>query len=233
MKHLAVITARSGSKGLKDKNIKLLEGKPLLVYSIEAAEQSGKFDCIHVSTDSEKYAQIAREHGADVPFLRDAALATDTAGTWDVLRAVVQQYAAIGQQFDTITLLQPTSPLRDAADIKMAFEIFEETGKQEMEEKTGEKLMHVEFPCEVECPAEVLICRDREITEQTLEKFSNLKLIYILSVGCDRIPFRLLEEKGIRVVHTPGEICAKEIAEYVFAGILFFNKNLSIFMQKP
>ena len=57
MKHLAVITARSGSKGLKDKNIKLLEGKPLLVYSIEAARQSGKFDCIHVSTDSEKYAQ--------------------------------------------------------------------------------------------------------------------------------------------------------------------------------
>ena len=86
------------------------------------------------------------------------------------------------------------------------FEIFEETGKQEMEEKMGEKLMHVEFPCEVECPAEVLICRDREITEQTLEKFPNLKLIYILSVGCDRIPFRLLEEKGIRVVHTPGEI---------------------------
>ena len=90
MKHLAVITARSGSKGLKDKNIKLLEGKPLLVYSIEAARQSGKFDCIHVSTDSEKYAQIARKYGADVPFLRDAALATDTAGTWDVLRAVVQ-----------------------------------------------------------------------------------------------------------------------------------------------
>lgn len=54
MKHLAVITARSGSKGLKDKNIKLLEGKPLLVYSIEAARQSGKFDCIHVSTDSRK-----------------------------------------------------------------------------------------------------------------------------------------------------------------------------------
>ena len=102
MKHLAVITARSGSKGLKDKNIKLLEGKPLLVYSIEAARQSGKFDCIHVSTDSEKYAQIARKYGADVPFLRDAALATDTAGTWDVLRAVVQQYAAIGQQFDRL-----------------------------------------------------------------------------------------------------------------------------------
>ena len=106
------------------------------------------------------------------------------------------------------------------------FEIFEETGKQEIEKKMGEKFLHVDFPCEAKCPAEVLICRDREITEQTLENFPNLKLIYILSVGCDRIPFRLLEEKGIRVVHTPGEICAKEIAEYVFAGILFFNKNL-------
>lgn len=58
MKHLAVITARSGSKGLKDKNIKLLEGKPLLVYSIEAARQSGKFDCIHVSTDSENMHRL-------------------------------------------------------------------------------------------------------------------------------------------------------------------------------
>ena len=130
MKHLALITARSGSKGLKAKNIKLLKGKQLIVYSIEAARQSGKFDSIQVSTDSEKYAQIAREHGADVPFLRDAALATDTAGTWEVLRAVVQQYAEIGQQFYTITQLQPTSPLRDAADIKMAFEIFEEKNAQ-------------------------------------------------------------------------------------------------------
>lgn len=106
------------------------------------------------------------------------------------------------------------------------FEIFEETGKQQTEEKMGEKLLHMDFPCETACPAEVLICRDREITEQTLENFPNLKLIYILSVGCDRIPFGLLEKRGIRAVHTPGEICAKEIAEYVFAGILFFNKNL-------
>lgn len=58
MKHLAVITARSGQNGLKDKNIKLLEGKPLLVYSIEAARQSGKFDCIHVSTDSENMHRL-------------------------------------------------------------------------------------------------------------------------------------------------------------------------------
>ncbi len=126
MKSIAIITARSGSKGLKDKNIKMLKGKPLMAYSIEAALTSGKFDCVHVSTDSEEYAQIAKEYGADVPFLRDAELATDTAGTWDTLRAVVKKYEALGKSFDTVTLLQPTSPLRDAEDVKQAFTVFEE-----------------------------------------------------------------------------------------------------------
>ena len=125
MKNLAVITARSGSKGLKDKNIKMLKDKPLMAYTIEAALESGLFDCVHVSTDSEQYALIAREYGADVPFLRDAALATDTAGTWDTMRAVVKKYEELGKTFDTVTLLQPTSPLRDAEDIKQAFQVFE------------------------------------------------------------------------------------------------------------
>ena len=82
MSNIAVITARSGSKGVKDKNIRQLEGKPLLAYTVEAALRSGCFDCVHVSTDSEEYAQIAKAYGADVPFLREASLATDTAGTW-------------------------------------------------------------------------------------------------------------------------------------------------------
>ena len=69
MKNIAVIPARSGSKGLKDKNIKELKGKPLMAYSVEAAIKSGIYDCIHVSTDSENYAQIARGYGAEVPFL--------------------------------------------------------------------------------------------------------------------------------------------------------------------
>ena len=68
MKHIAIIPARSGSRGLKDKNIKLLKGKPLMAYTIEAAVQSKLFDCVHVSTDSSLYADIARKCGADVPF---------------------------------------------------------------------------------------------------------------------------------------------------------------------
>lgn len=70
MRNIAIIPARSGSKGLKDKNIKELNGKPLMAYTIEAALESGIFDCVHVSTDSEKYAEIGRQFGADVPFLR-------------------------------------------------------------------------------------------------------------------------------------------------------------------
>lgn len=124
MKNIAVIPARSGSKGLKNKNIKLLNGKPLLVYSIEAALKSELFDCVHVSTDSEQYADIAREYGANVPFLREEELATDSAGTWDVLRRVVEQYKELGKTFDTVCLLQPTSPLRDGEDIQKAYQIY-------------------------------------------------------------------------------------------------------------
>ena len=69
MRNIAIIPARSGSKGLPDKNIRLVNGKPLLAYTIKAALESGCFDTVHVSTDSERYAEIAREFGTDVPFL--------------------------------------------------------------------------------------------------------------------------------------------------------------------
>ncbi len=126
MGNIAVITARSGSKGLRHKNIKLLNGKPLMAYTIEAAKLSGYFDCIHVSTDSEEYAGIARNYGADVPFLRDAELAADTVGSWDVVRSVLNQYRQNGQVFERVMLLQPTSPLRNAEDIRNAFLIMDE-----------------------------------------------------------------------------------------------------------
>lgn len=125
MGNIAIIPARSGSKGLKDKNIRLLKGKPLLVYTLEAACESGLFDCVHVSTDSSEYAEIARKHGADVPFLRDGIYAGDTADTWDAARFVMEEYKKRGQNFETVALLQPTSPLRDAGDIKKAYKIFE------------------------------------------------------------------------------------------------------------
>lgn len=126
MKSIAVIPARSGSKGLKDKNIKLLNGKPLIWYSIQAAISSGCFDEVMVSTDSEKYAKIARECGASVPFLRSDEMSTDKASSWGTVQEVLDNYKDLGKEFDTVMLLQPTSPLRTSEDIKNAFAILEE-----------------------------------------------------------------------------------------------------------
>ena len=110
MRSIAIIPARSGSKGLPDKNIRPLNGKPLLAYSIEAALASGLFDTVHVSTDSERYADIARQYGADEPFLRSAETSSDTASSEDAIREVLRRYEEIGQHFDAFMLLQPTSP---------------------------------------------------------------------------------------------------------------------------
>lgn len=126
MKNIAIIPARSGSKGLKDKNIRELNGKPLIAYAIEGAIQSGKFEEVMVSTDSKVYADIAIKYGASVPFLRSDEHSSDTASSWDVVREVLDFYKKNGQSFDSFTLLQPTSPLRSAKDIEGAYKVFED-----------------------------------------------------------------------------------------------------------
>ena len=123
---LANVPARSGSKGLKDKNIRPLNGKPLLAYSVEAAIGSGLFDTVHVSTDSQEYANIARSYGADESFLRDEQNSGDAASSWDAVREVLRKYKEIGKEYDICVLLQPTSPMRTAKDIKEAYELFVE-----------------------------------------------------------------------------------------------------------
>ena len=116
---LAMIPARGGSKGIKDKNITPLAGKPLITYTIEAALKSRYIDRVVVSTDSEKIAKVARNAGADVPFLRPAELASDTAKSIDAVLHCIQVC-----QGDIFLLLQPTSPLRTAEDIDAAIETF-------------------------------------------------------------------------------------------------------------
>lgn len=126
MKRLAIIPARSGSKGLPDKNIRSLLGKPLMAYSIAAAKESGLFDRVYVSTDSEAYKRIAEEYGATAPFLRTSSLSGDLASSWDVVKQALDVFAEMGEEYDEIALLQPTSPLRTAEDIVKAHELMEE-----------------------------------------------------------------------------------------------------------
>lgn len=121
MKRIAIIPARSGSKGLKDKNIIDLCGKPLMAYSIEAATKTGLFDHVIVSTDSDLYAEIAHRWGAE-SMMRGEAQSSDTASTYDVL---VDMLNRIDYDFDYFVLLQPTSPLRNSQHLAEAMEIFE------------------------------------------------------------------------------------------------------------
>lgn len=122
MKKIAIIPARSGSKGLKDKNIIDLCGKPLIAYTIEAAIQSGEFDRVIVSTDSVHYAEIARQYGAEI-LMRGEALSNDKATTFIVLEDILKN--RLSEFIDYFVLLQPTSPLRNATHIKEAVEKFE------------------------------------------------------------------------------------------------------------
>ena len=120
---IAIIPARSGSKGLPGKNIKVLCGKPLIAWSIEAGLGSQYIDEVMVTTDSEEIARIAREFGATVPFMRPTDLASDTATSFDAVKHTLDFYEhELHKQFDYIVLLEPTSPLRDKSDIDMAIE---------------------------------------------------------------------------------------------------------------
>lgn len=117
-KVLCTICARGGSKGVKNKNIKLLGGKPLIAYTIEQAAQSGLFEHIVISTDSDAIAQCAQEYGAEVFFKRSAEMASDTAGKLDVIRdAFKRSEEYYGCTFDTLIDLDATAPLRSVQDI--------------------------------------------------------------------------------------------------------------------
>ena len=108
---MAVITARSGSKGMPGKNTTLLGGRPLLGWPIQAARRSEYIDSVILSTDSEDYAELGREEGATVPFLRPAELATDTATSIDVIKHAIQESGMNLSSDDYVILLEPTSPL--------------------------------------------------------------------------------------------------------------------------
>jgi CMP-N,N'-diacetyllegionaminic acid synthase len=121
---LVVIPARGGSKGLPEKNIRDLCGKPLIVYSIEVARAITSDDNICVSTDDKKIIDTVEKYGLHVPFVRPAELATDTATTNDVLLHAINFYEKKGKIYDKLLLLQPTSPLRKAEDVNGAMELY-------------------------------------------------------------------------------------------------------------
>jgi len=123
VKTIAIILARAGSKGLPGKNLKPLAGKPLLAHSIEHAKASGVCDVVLVTTEDEQIARVARDYGAEVPFLRPRELADDVTPSEPVIRHALLTYEAMTkQQFDIVVYLQPTDVFRTPAMIRECVE---------------------------------------------------------------------------------------------------------------
>jgi CMP-N-acetylneuraminic acid synthetase len=121
---VALIPARQGSKRVPGKNIRLLNGHPMLAYTIAPAIQSGVFDAVVVSTDSEETAAIARHYGAEVPFLRPDVFATDTSPDIEWVDYTLRELQTRGRRWDAFSLLRPTSPFRTAETIQRAWQLF-------------------------------------------------------------------------------------------------------------
>lgn len=122
---IAIITARGNSKRIPRKNIKEFCGKPIMNYSIEAALHSGLFTEVMVSTDDEEIAEIAERAGAQVPFMRSSATASDYASTDDVILEVLNRYKELGREFETFCCLYPTAPFVTAQKLQKAAKLLE------------------------------------------------------------------------------------------------------------
>lgn len=127
MRTLVVIPARGGSKGIPHKNIKPLNGKPLICYSIDVARQFTSDENICVTTDDDEIIKVVEDYGLKVPFKRPDELATDHCGSNEVIQHAYQFYADKGLQYDTILLLQPTSPFRKMEFLKEAVSLYDDS----------------------------------------------------------------------------------------------------------
>lgn len=121
---VALVPARSGSKRLPDKNVRALAGHPLIAYTIAAACQSGIFSAVVVSTDSERYAEIARSYGAEAPFLRPPEYSGDLSPDIEWVQFTLRRLEEEGGEFDCFSILRPTSPFRMPETIRRAWAEF-------------------------------------------------------------------------------------------------------------
>lgn len=166
-KILALVPARSGSKGVPDKNIRVLCGHPMLSYPIETAIGSKYVDRVILSTDSEVYAEIGRQYGAEVPFLRPQSLANDFASSIDVILHAVDFCANEGDLYDYILLLEPTSPLTESADVDRALEVL-------INNQVGAKSLVGVTLLESQHPAFTVKIEDERLKPYNADSFSHL-----------------------------------------------------------
>ncbi len=221
---LAIIPARCGSKGLKDKNIKELNGKPMMAYTIEAAIQSGVFEDIIVSTDSPKYKVIAESYGASVPFLRPVELASDKSTTRDAILYVLDN---LPKKYEYLMILQPTSPLRTKQNIIDSIKL--------LEEKNANAIVSV---CEVDHPVawnaklDDTLCLDNAFSNlaQRQQQEVTYRLngaIYLVKVDYYRRHKNIYKEKSFGyIMDRFSSVDVDNIYDFYYAETLLRAKNV-------
>lgn len=158
---IAIIPARSGSKGVVDKNIRLLGGHPLIAYSIVAAQLANGIDRIIVSTDSEKYAKIARDYGAEVPFLRPDEISRDSSGDYEFIKHALDWLQDNeGYQPEYLVHLRPSTPFREVCYIESAIEAIKKDKKATALRSLHEMPQSAYKTFEIEGGYMKTVCRD-------------------------------------------------------------------------
>lgn len=152
---LCVIPARGGSKRIPRKNIKDFLGKPIIAYSIESALKSGCFDKVIVSTDDDEIAEVARKYGAETPFVRPKALASDHAGTLPVIKQAIEWFETQGIQVDWVCCLYATAPLVAAENLILAYE------KMRANKQKTESIEYCFSAAEYSSPVQRAFCCDQ------------------------------------------------------------------------
>ena len=191
MKVLGVIPARGGSKSIPRKNLADVNGRPLLSFIIEVAQEAKELDRLVVSTDDEEIATVARKWGADVPFLRPPELATDEVDLVSVVRHAMQEMDRLGFVADAIVSLQPTSPFLESDDIDLAIQKLEDTGADSVASVLP---IHHEHPFWVKRLVGDRVLPFNEYTDESYLQRQDLPPAFIFDGGIFVRRRRLLEE---------------------------------------
>lgn len=229
-KIITIIPARGGSKRLPGKNIKPLNGKPMIAYAIRAALEAKGVDRVIVSTDDKEIAAIAKKYGAEVPFLRPTELATDTATTVSVLQHTVN-WLKESEKYDTdtVVLIQPTSPLVLSEDIDQAIEKLQATDANSClsvcEIKERPEWMY-EFVNGKVKP--YLALEMREIRSQDLKKLYRINgAVYAIKKDFLMKNSRVIDDKNMEAIIMPPErsVDIDELADFLLAEVLMKQLN--------
>ncbi|MDF1879566.1 acylneuraminate cytidylyltransferase family protein [Sulfurimonas sp. SAG-AH-194-C20] len=228
---LCTICARGGSKGVKNKNIKFINGKPLIAYTIEQAQASKLFDHIVISTDSDDIANIAKEYGAEVFFQRSAEMASDSAGKLDVIRdAFVRSEEYYKKKYDFLIDLDATAPLRNVDDILNSFTQFKEHNNSNLITAAPSRRSPYFNLVEVDKEGKVTLSKQLDIAvvrRQDVPKSYDMNAsIYIWkreSILNDKTLF--LENTGLYVMPEERSIDIDSPLDYKFVELLMKENN--------